>query len=185
MSVIHRKFIRRQTSYRRDSCKLTNNDQNRNGLLRRAFQPLNSPSSIALAIMMGIVVGVIPKFSVLPWVIGIIAMLLPLNLVAFVVTATVLSFAGPLLDPWFHEIGYTVLTDPSQRGFWESMAQSEAFIWLQLNNTVVTGSFVAWLVALLPGYFICKGFVLAIKPIWNRIFGPFTEVTHHPPAMSS
>lgn len=135
--------------------------------------------------MMGIVVGVIPKFSVLPWVIGIIAMLLPLNLVAFVVTATVLSFAGPLLDPWFHEIGYTVLTDPSQRGFWESMAQSEAFIWLQLNNTVVTGSFVAWLVALLPGYFICKALVLAIRPFWNRIFGPFTGFENHPPAMSS
>lgn len=134
---------------------------------------------------MGIVVGVIPKFSVLPWVIGIIAMLLPLNLVAFVITAAVFSFAGPLLDPWFHEIGYTVLTDPSQRGFWESMAQSETFIWLQLNNTVVTGSFVAWLVALLPGYFICKVLVLAIRPFWNRIFGPFSELESPPPAMSS
>ena len=160
-------------------------DRNRNGLLRRAFQPLNSPSSIALAIMMGIVVGVIPKFSLLPWVIGIIAMLLPLNLVALVVTVAVFSFAGPLLDPWFHEIGYTVLTDPSLEGFWESMAQSETFIWLQLNNTVVTGSLVAWLVALLPGYFICKAIVLAIKPVWNRFFGPFSEFASHPPAMSS
>jgi len=131
---------------------LSNNDQNRNGLLRRAFQPLNSPGSIALAIMMGIVVGVIPKF---------------------------------LLDPWFHEIGYTVLTDPSLKGFWESMAQSDTFIWLQLNNTVVTGSLVASLVALLPGYFICKSFVVAIKPVWNRILGPFVGFTNHPPAMSS
>lgn len=135
--------------------------------------------------MMGIVVGVIPKFSLLPWVIGIIAMLLPLNLVALVVTFGVLSFAGPLLDPWFHEIGYTVLTDPSLKGFWESMAQSDTFIWLQLNNTVVTGSLVASLVALLPGYFICKSFVVAIKPVWNRILGPFVGFTNHPPAMSS
>ena len=185
MSVIHRKFIRRQTSYRRDGCKLSNNDQNRNGLLRRAFQPLNSPSSIALAIVMGFVIGVIPKFSLLPWVIGVIAMLLPLNLVTLVVTVAVFSFAGPLLDPWFHQVGYTVLTDPSLQGFWESMAQSETFIWLQLNNTVVAGSIATWLVALLPGYFICKALVFAIRPIWNRIFGPFTEVTHHPPAMSS
>ena len=135
--------------------------------------------------MMGIVVGVIPKFSVLPWVIGIVAMLLPLNLVALVVTAAVFSFAGPLLDPWFHKIGYAVLTDPTQQRFWESMAQSETFIWLQLNNTVVTGSFVAWLVALLPGYFVCKILVLAIRPVWNRIFGPLTGFANHPPAMSS
>ena len=135
--------------------------------------------------MMGIVVGVIPKFSLLPWVIGILAMLLPLNLVALVVTVAVFSFAGPLLDPWFHEIGYTVLTDPSLQGFWESMAQSDSFIWLQLNNTVVTGSLVASLVALLPGYFICKAFVVAIKPVWNRIFGPYSGFANHPPAMSS
>jgi len=164
---------------------LSNNDQNRNSLIRRAFQPLNSPSSIALAIVMGIVVGVIPKFSLLPWVIGIIAMLLPLNLVAFVVTVAVFSFAGPLLDPWFHHVGYMVLTDPVLQGFWTSMAQSELFVWLQLNNTVVTGSISAWLVALLPGYFICKVLVLTIKPSWNRVFGPVTAGTNQSPAMSS
>ena len=135
--------------------------------------------------MMGFVVGVMPKFSLLPWGIGIIAMLLPLNLVALVVTVAVFSFVGPLLDPWFHHVGYTFLTDPSLQRFWESMAQSETFIWLQLNNTVVAGSIIAWLIALLPGYFICKALVFALAPIWNRIFGPFTGLANHPPAMSS
>jgi len=164
---------------------LSNNDKNSTGLLRRAFQPLNSPSNIALAIMMGIVVGVIPKFSLLPWVIGVIAMLLPLNLVAFIVTVAVFSFAGPLLDPWFHQIGYTVLTDPMLQEFWESMAQSETFVWLQLNNTVVTGSVFTWLVVLLPGYFICKVLVFAFGPTWNRMFGPVAGATNHSAAMSS
>lgn len=134
---------------------------------------------------MGIVVGVIPKFSLLPWVIGIIAMLLPLNLVALVVTVAVFSFVGPLLDPWFHQVGYTVLTDPTLQEFWESMAQSELFVWLQLNNTVVTGGIVTWLVALLPGYFICKAIVSTIGPSWNRVFGPLTGGANQSPAMSS
>ncbi len=135
--------------------------------------------------MMGIVVGVVPKFSILPWVIGIFAMLLPLNLVAFFISIVVFSFAGPLLDPWFHQVGYSVLTDPSLRDFWESLAQSEAFVWLQLDNTVVTGSVVAWLVAFLPGYFVCKALVLIIRPTWNRVFGPLVGGTNYPPIMSS
>jgi uncharacterized protein (TIGR03546 family) len=179
------KFIRLQASFQRDGCKLSNNDQIRNGLLRRAFQPLNSPSSIALAIMIGILVGVIPKFSLLPWVIGIVAMLLPLNLVAFVLTVAVFSFVGPMLDPWFHKVGYMVLTDPSLKGIWESMAQSETFVWWQLNNTVVTGSLVASLIALLPGYFICKAVVVAVKPVWNHTFGSVNGFAEHAPAASS
>ena len=135
--------------------------------------------------MLGIVVGMIPKFSLLPWVIGIIAMLLPLNLVTLVITVVVCSLAGPLLDPLFHEIGYSVLTDPSLQRFWESMAQSDSFVWFQLNNTVVTGSLVASLVALLPGYFICKALVVAIKPVWNRTFATLAGGTDHPPAMTS
>ncbi len=112
-------------------------------------------------------------------------MLLPVNLVALVVTVIVFSFAGPLLDPLFHQIGYSVLTDSALRGFWESTARSETFVWLQLDNTVVTGSVVAWLIALLPGYFICKALVLLIRPTWNRIFGSGAEFTNHPTAMSS
>ncbi len=135
--------------------------------------------------MMGILVGVIPKFSLLPWVIGIIAMLLPLNLVALAVTIVIFSFAGPLLDPWFHQVGYSVLIDPALQEFWQSMAQSETFIWLQLDNTVVTGSVVAWLIASLPGYFICKAFVLTLRPTWNRIFGVSAGVANHPTVMSS
>ena len=135
--------------------------------------------------MMGIVIGVIPKLSVIPWVLGIIALLLPLNLVALIVTIAVFSFAGPLLDPWLHHIGYTILKDPALAEFWESMAQSQTFVWMQLNNTVVAGSVAVWLVALLPGYFICKAIVAVLRPTWNRFFGLFSGHPGHPPVMSS
>ena len=65
------------------------------------------------------------------------------------------------------------------------MAQSETFVWWQLNNTVVTGSLVASLIALLPGYFICKAVVVAVKPVWNHTFGSVNGFAEHAPAASS
>ncbi len=113
--------------------------------------------------MMGVVIGVLPKFSIVPWVIGLVAMLLPLNLVTLILTVVICSFVGPLLDPLLHQVGYQVLTEPSLQGFWKSMALSDTFIWLQLNNTVVAGSVVVWLATLLPGFFVCKGIVFAAR----------------------
>ncbi len=154
-------------------------------LLKRAFQPLNSPGSMALAIVMGILVGALPKFSVLPWVVGAVAMLLPLNLVTFILTVAVCTFAAALLDPWFHQVGYFLLTEPSLQGTWRYLAQTEAFVWLQLNNTVVVGCLLVWGMAALPMYFVFKSIVSILQPGVRRMFGLPHDSASQPSALST
>lgn len=138
------------------------------GLYRRAFQPLNAPRHIALGVALGAVVGVIPKFSVIPWVLGVCALLLPVNLISFVGFAVLGSLVGHVFDPWFHEVGHRTLVDPVLQDFWQWIVTTDFFAWSKLNNTVVAGSSVLGLALVLPGYFVLRSLITAVFPLLNR-----------------
>ena len=142
---------------------------NSNSLLKQAMRPLNRPSHIALGIALGMLVGVIPKFSILPWVFGLFAMLLPVNLLAFLLTAIAVSFFGASLDPYFHRLGYWLLTDTQTQTFWQALTQWRFFVWLQMHNTVVTGSTAAGLIALVPVYIVTRVITAMLAPAARRL----------------
>ena len=152
---------------------MTTAKNNSKRLLKQAMRPLNRPKHIALGVALGVLVGVVPKFSILPWVFGLFALLLPVNLLAFFLTAIAVSFFGVALDPYFHRLGYWLLTDAQTQTFWKELTQWRYFVWLQMNNTVVTGSTAAGLLALIPVYVFTRFITAITAPIMRRL-------AHHP-----
>jgi len=136
--------------------------------LRGALQPLNQPRHYALGIVVGMVVGLVPKFSIIPWAVLLLGMLLPTNLLAMIIAAIVFSFLGPLLDGQSHRLGAALLTDESLSSFWHSLLSLRYSNWLQLHNSVVLGSTIISAIAMLPLYFVSKRASQYLKPIFTK-----------------
>jgi len=133
-----------------------------------ALRPFNRPHHYALAIVVGMVIGVVPKFSIIPWLVMLIGMLLPTNLVAMVLAAIVFSFVGPLLDPQSHRLGANLLANEELAEFWTSLFSIKHSIWLQLHNSVVLGSGLIALAAMIPLYIISRTLTAILKPIVTK-----------------
>ncbi len=136
--------------------------------LRGALKPLNQPRHYALGIVMGMLIGVVPKFSIIPWVALLVGMLLPTNLSAMIVAAIAFAFLGPLFDGQSHRLGAYLLTDESLASFWHSLLSHRYSIWLQLHNSVVLGSTLISAAAMLPLYFVSKRVSGYLKPILTK-----------------
>ena len=134
----------------------------------RGINPLNSPRHYALGIVVGIAIGLIPKFSIIPWAMMLIGMLLPTNLLALIAAGVVFTFVGPLLDAYSHRIGAALLTEESLVSFWQLLFSNEQTIWLQLHNSVVLGSSVIALVLVLPVYLISIAATAYLRPIFTK-----------------
>lgn len=133
-----------------------------------ALKPLNQPRHYALGIVMGMLIGLVPKFSVIPWAAILVAMLLPTNLMALIGAAVVFNFVAPMLDVYSHRIGAELLTEESWAPFWHSLFSLRYSNWLQLHNSVVLGSTVIAVAAMLPLYFVSKRASAFLKPILTK-----------------
>lgn len=136
--------------------------------LRGALVPLNQPRHYALGIVVGMLVGLVPKFSIIPWVALLVGTLLPTNLLAIILAAIVFSFLGPALDAQSHRLGAVLLTDQSLTSFWSSLLSHKYASWLQLHNSVVLGSTLFAGVAMLPLYFVSKRACFYLSPIFTK-----------------
>ena len=136
--------------------------------LRGALQPLNQPRHYALGIVVGMLIGAVPKFSIIPWVVLLVGMLLPTNLSALILAAIVFTFLGPLFDGQSHRLGAALLTDQSLTSFWHSLFSHKYSSWLQLHNSVVLGSTLMAVAAMLPLYFVAKRASYYLKPIFTK-----------------
>jgi len=63
---------------------------------------------------------------------------------------------GFLLDPVFDRIGLSLLTAPSLRPLWTNLTNTPVVPYTNFNNTVVLGSFVGWLVLMVPIFFAAR-----------------------------
>ncbi len=136
--------------------------------LRGALEPLNQPRHYALGIVVGMLIGVVPKFSIIPWVALLVGMLLPTNLSAMILAAVVFTFLGPMFDVQSHRLGADLLTDESLTSFWHSLFSHRYANWLQLHNSVVLGSTLIAVAAMLPLYFVSKRASAFLKPIITK-----------------
>ena len=136
--------------------------------LRGALKPLNQPRHYALGVVVGMLIGVVPKFSIIPWVVMLVGMLLPTNLMAMVLSAVAFSFIVPLFDVHTNRLGAALLTDESLASFWHSLLSHQYSNWLQLHNSVVLGSTLITACAALPLYFVSNRVSRFLKPIFTK-----------------
>ena len=120
------------------------------------FKALNSaqtPWQVTLAITLGMVAGLTPISGLQTIVILFLAFLLNIHLGLFFVVSALFAGIGYLFDPWFEQIGYTILNSEGLKGLWTSWYNSGPLRMTHFNNTLVTGSTVVSLVLAVPLYF--------------------------------
>ena len=129
-------------------------------LLQSLIKTLHSegtPGQVAAGIALGSVLGLTPLMNVHNLL--IVALILVLNVS---VGGALLGWAlflplGFALDPVFDRIGRQLLLEtPALEPIWTAWFNTPVLPYTNFNNTIVLGSFVAWLVLALPIFFAAR-----------------------------
>ncbi len=125
------------------SLKLLNN-------LRKAIAGRKFPHQLAGGVALGVLLGVIPHGNLLALAVLITILCFRVNHAMVGVVAIVISFVAARLDDYSHSIGEAVLTNPTGNQIATAAYGLPLVPWTDLNNTVVLGSFVIGVAAVLP-----------------------------------
>jgi len=124
------------------------------GVLVCLFLRENKPLQIALAVSLGLMLGLIPKDNLIALVMVLALFLLYANLGVGILTAAVVSLISPQLDPFADRLGMQLLGQDFVLKSGARLFESPFFAWSSLNNSVVLGHFVIGLVAFLPVFLV-------------------------------
>lgn len=119
----------------------------------KLIKALNSevgPWQIAFAGALAMVIGLTPLWSLHNLFILLFAFVFRVHLATFFVFWGVFSGVAYLMDPWFHELGLRLLTDPARESFWTSLYQSDTWQATRFNHSITLGSFLFSVLAFVP-----------------------------------
>lgn len=116
-----------------------------------------TPGQIAVGIALGAALGLTPLLNAHNLVIIVALALLNVSFGAGMVAMALFAPLGFILDPLFNRIGHSLLVDAAWlRPIWERLDQTPVLAATSLNNTVVLGSVVVWLLLVLPLFFAAR-----------------------------
>jgi uncharacterized protein (TIGR03546 family) len=124
--------------------------------LKGTVKGFDSPRQLAMGVAFGMMIGLIPKDSLLPYLIALFALLTPSNLACLGISGFAFHILSPKLDPVFHQVGNWFLTLDALTPYWQSIFEYSIFSWMRIENTVVTGAFLIGLAAFGPVFLISK-----------------------------
>jgi uncharacterized protein (TIGR03546 family) len=113
---------------------------------------LVTPHQIALGLALGMLVGLIPKFSLLVVLFGLVLLLSNADLLTGILSALAFSGLSILLDGVAHAIGWFFLNLAPIQTACEASLAIPLFAWLRLENTVVFGHFALGVALVTPLY---------------------------------
>lgn len=116
----------------------------------------DTPHQLALGLTLGLAIGLLPKDSLLPYALGVIAILTPGNLFCLAIGITATSFLSIHLDPVTHPIGSWILTYQPLQTTWSWLHELPMAPWTRFNNTVVMGNLALGLALALPIYLLSR-----------------------------
>lgn len=112
----------------------------------------DTPHQLGLGMAFGVAVGLIPKDSLLPYAIGVIAILSTANLLCFAIGLIAAHIVSPLLDHLTHLIGSWFLTFNPLEPMWATLIEWPLVPWTRFNNTVVMGTLILGILLAVPVY---------------------------------
>jgi len=132
-------------------------------LLQSLVKALNSdgtPGQVGAGIALGAVFGLTPLLNLHNLVLFVLAMILNVSFPGVMLGWAVFLPLGFMLDPVFDAIGRLLLLGvPALIPFWTWCFNTPLVALTNFNNTIVLGSLVAWLVALIPIFFLARWLV--------------------------
>lgn len=118
--------------------------------LLRVLNSEAAPAQIGLALAFAMIVGLTPLWSLHNLAVLLLALVLRVNLSAFLLGTAFFSGLAYLLDPLFHRVGLAVLTAPSLEGLWTGRYNSTLWRIERFNNSIVMGSLLVSLALFVP-----------------------------------
>lgn len=119
---------------------------------------INSPHELALGIAFGVVIGIMPKDSAMPWLIALFFLLSRGNLLCGIISAVVMSLVSPSFDGITDKLGMSLLSVESLQSTFAAWMELPWIAWTRFNNTVVAGSFALGILSCLPVYLLSQVF---------------------------
>lgn len=121
----------------------------------------DSARQTAWALALGMMVGLLPKGTLLAVGLGMLLCAVRINMAAALLAVGLFSYLGAQLDPFAHKLGALALTWPAAQGWYQRLYVAPLGPWLGFNNTVVMGQLLIGLYLLYPAYRL--GLVLGLR----------------------
>jgi uncharacterized protein (TIGR03546 family) len=122
----------------------------------KTLHSAGTPAQVAAGMALGSALGLTPIMNLHNLVIISLLVLLNVSFGGGMLGWILFVPVGFLLDPLFHRIGLSLLTTPSLRPLWTNLTNTPVLPYTNFNNTIVLGSFVAWLVLAVPIFFAAR-----------------------------
>lgn len=115
--------------------------------IRRAALNKKLAGQIAGGLATGMVIGLLPKDSALPYLIGLVSLALPFSFLASLPSILIFSLISPALDATWDRVGYQALSAGWFQPIGNWLSSIEVMSWTRFNNSVVMGSLICSLAA--------------------------------------
>jgi len=122
----------------------------------KTLHSAGTPGQVAAGMALGSALGLTPLMNLHNLVIFSLLVLLNVSFGGGMLGWMLFVPFGFLLDPVFDTIGSRLLTAPGLRPLWTDLTNTPIVPYTGFNNTVVLGSFVAWLVLAVPIFFAAR-----------------------------
>lgn len=127
--------------------------------LVKALNSDGTPGQVAMGMAIGLAFGLTPLVSLHNLVLLAVAMLTTVSFPGAMLGWAIAVPLGFMLDPVFDRIGMALLTTDALTPFFVWLVNTPVVSLSRLNNTIVLGSLVFWLAALVPSYFVFRALV--------------------------
>lgn len=127
--------------------------------LQQLFKALNSdgtPGQVGMGMAIGLAFGLTPLMSLHNLVVLAVAMLTTVSMPGVFLGWAIATPLGFMLDPVFDRVGMALLLQDSLAPFFIWVVNTPVVALSRLNNSIVLGSLVSWLVLLVPSYFVFR-----------------------------
>lgn len=138
-------------------------------LIAKTLKVLNSetdPGQISLALVLAMVMGFTPFWSLHNLVVLFLVLLIRANLSSFILGVAFFGSLAYLLDPLFHHTGFLLLSADPLNGLWTALYNTLPGRLDRINNTIVVGSLAVSLALVIPAFLV---FNLLIKKYRERV----------------
>lgn len=120
--------------------------------IKQVLAGRSHPHQMAWGLALGLLLGLIPHGNLLTVALVALVVCLNINHAMVALVGVAVTFLATRLDPYSHQVGQFVLLHPSLAEPLANAWQLPLAAWTDLNNTIVMGSFLIGVAALLPVY---------------------------------
>lgn len=121
----------------------------------------DSARQTAWGVALGMLVGLLPKGTLLAIALGMLLCAVRINMAAGLLAVGLFSYVGAQLDDFAHKVGALALTWAPMQDAYRDLYAAPLGPWLGFNNTVVMGQLLIGLYLFYPAYHL--GLVLGLR----------------------